>query len=94
MNVNPTFLQNNLIFNDSIEVDINIFNLADAYSLNWLALLEYPENETNPPGEVLQQFNATGLVSPFTDNAVNQSFSSTIISMWLHVPVLAAMLCY
>ncbi len=70
VNVNPTFLQNNLIFNDSIEVDINIFNLADAYSLNWLALLEYPENETNPPGEVLQQFNATGLVSPFTDNAV------------------------
>ncbi len=70
LNVDPTYLQNNLIFNDSIEVDINIFNLAAEYSLNWLALLEYPENETNPPGEVLQQFNGTELASPFTENAL------------------------
>ncbi len=74
INVNPTFIQNNLFFNDSIEVDVTISNLSDQYNLNWLATLEYPENEMNPPGEVLLEFNGTELASSITEN----TFSSVV----------------
>jgi hypothetical protein len=70
INVNPTFIQNNLIFNDSIELDITVFNLSEQFDLNWLAVLEYPENETNPPGDVLLDFNGTELTSPISDNGL------------------------
>lgn len=68
INVNPAFIQNNLIFNDSIELEITVSNLSEQFDLNWLAVLEYPENETNPPGDVLLDFNGTDLTSPISDN--------------------------
>jgi hypothetical protein len=70
VNVNPTFIQNNLFFNDSIEIEVTISNLSDQFNLNWLATLEYPENEQNPPGDVLLDFDGTELVAPVTDNAL------------------------
>jgi len=70
VNVNPAFIQNNLIFNDSIEIEVSIFNLSDQYNLNWLAVLEYPENELNPPGDVLLDFNGSDLTAPISNNGL------------------------
>jgi hypothetical protein len=70
INVDPAYIQNNLIFNDSIDIEIKVSNLSDQFDLNWLALLEYPEDEMSPPGEVLLDFNVTGLVAPVSENSV------------------------
>lgn len=70
VNVDPAYIQNNLIFNDSIEIEITVSNLSDQFDLNWLAVLEYPEDELNPPGEVLLNFDGTELAAPLTENSL------------------------
>lgn len=70
VNVDPAFVQNNLIFNDSIDVTLNLFNLSDEWDLNWFVTLEYPGMENDMPGEVLFDFDLTSLTAPVSGKAI------------------------
>jgi len=67
--VNPSFIQNDLMHNDSIDVPVYIENFSNQWTLNWQALLEYPDILPGDPGDVLMSFDATAATAPdFTNN--------------------------
>lgn len=70
VNVDPAFIQNTVIFNDSLDITLTVFNLSDEYDLHWFASLEYPGMENDMPGEVLLDFNLTEITSPIADKYV------------------------
>lgn len=70
VNVSPTFIQNVIIFNDSLDVPLTIFNLSDEFDLSWFVTLEYPGMENDMPGEAMLDFNLTELSSPIADKGI------------------------
>jgi len=68
ISVNPQGIQNDLYPGDSIDIAVSIDNLSDAFSLSWLATLEYPgiTDTSAVMGDTLLAFDAS-VITPDTN---------------------------
>lgn len=67
VSVSPSFIENDLLPNDSVDVAVFIENLSGEWDMNWFATLEYPGSGGGEPGDILQSFDVTALTAPDYD---------------------------